>query len=113
MHGLYLEGAGWDINEGCLVKQNPKQLIQDLPVMKVIPIESHKLKLQVKFIFNIHRRIKTANTFILIIQEHIPNSRLYHFRQTKRDGCWFGIRSRLVHSRAFESLGAPRRLSYS
>ena len=58
MHGLYLEGAGWDINAGCLVKQNPKQLIQDLPVMKVIPIESHKLKLQVTFNLNFYRLIK-------------------------------------------------------
>ena len=41
VHGLYLEGAGWDSKRSCLVKQNPKELI------KVIPIESHKLKLQV------------------------------------------------------------------
>jgi dynein heavy chain len=46
-----LEGAGWDIKQSCIVKQNPKQLIQELPVMKVIPIESHKLKQQVnKFV---------------------------------------------------------------
>lgn len=49
IHGLYLEGAGWDSQNGCLVKQNPKELIKDLPVMKVIPIEAHKLKLQNTF----------------------------------------------------------------
>lgn len=49
VHGLFLEGAGWDAQESCLIKQNPKQLIQNLPVMKVIPIESHKLKLQNTF----------------------------------------------------------------
>jgi dynein heavy chain, axonemal len=45
--GLYLEGASWDTHKQCLQRQKPKVLIQALPVMKVIPIESHKLKLQV------------------------------------------------------------------
>lgn len=45
--GLYLEGASWDVHKRCLTRQKPKALIQALPVMKVIPIESHKLKLQV------------------------------------------------------------------
>jgi dynein heavy chain len=49
VHGLYLEGAGWDSQRGCLIRQDPKQLIKDLPVMKIIPVESHKLKLQVRF----------------------------------------------------------------
>ena len=45
--GLYLEGAGWDRARACLVKQKAKQLVEDLPILKVIPIESYKLKLQV------------------------------------------------------------------
>ena len=45
--GLYLEGAGWSNKTHCLIKQRPKQLIQELPVLKIIPIESHRLKLQV------------------------------------------------------------------
>ena len=45
--GLYLEGAGWDLKKSCLVRPRPKELIQSLPVLKVIPIEAHKLKLQV------------------------------------------------------------------
>ena len=45
--GLYLEGADWDVNKGCLLRQKPKQLIQELPVLKIIPIEAHRLKLQV------------------------------------------------------------------
>jgi dynein heavy chain len=49
--GLYIEGASWDVPKSCLTRQKPKSLIQQLPVMKVIPIESHKLKLQVKKIF--------------------------------------------------------------
>lgn len=46
VQGLYLEGARWDIDKGCLTAQNPKQLIQDMPLLKIIPIESNKLKLK-------------------------------------------------------------------
>nr|XP_039267660.1 dynein heavy chain 10, axonemal-like [Styela clava] len=47
--GLYLEGASWDIENGCLERPRPKQLIQELPILKVIPIEAHRLKLQNTF----------------------------------------------------------------
>ncbi|CAH2295752.1 dynein heavy chain 10, axonemal [Pelobates cultripes] len=47
--GLYLEGADWDIENSCLIKSQPKVLIVELPVLKVIPIESHRLKLQNTF----------------------------------------------------------------
>lgn len=45
--GLYLEGADWDIEKGCLVRSKPKDLMVQLPILKVIPIEAHHLKLQV------------------------------------------------------------------
>ncbi|XP_030648846.1 dynein heavy chain 10, axonemal [Chanos chanos] len=44
--GLYLEGADWDIEQGCLVRSKPKELVVQLPILKVIPIEAHRLKLQ-------------------------------------------------------------------
>ncbi|XP_043925694.1 dynein axonemal heavy chain 10 [Protopterus annectens] len=47
--GLYLEGADWDIEKCCLVRSKPKVLVVELPVLKVIPIESHRLKLQNTF----------------------------------------------------------------
>merc|ERR1712100_496493 len=45
VEGIYLEGARWDVEQGCLARQNPKQLIQVLPFVQVIPIEANKLKL--------------------------------------------------------------------
>lgn len=45
--GLYLEGAKWDLERGCLTKSLPKVLIEELPVLRVIPIEAHRLKLVV------------------------------------------------------------------
>ncbi|XP_026741363.1 dynein heavy chain 10, axonemal [Trichoplusia ni] len=46
VRGLYLEGARWDLEEGCLRRSHPKVLVTELPIMYVIPIEFHKLKLQ-------------------------------------------------------------------
>uniref|UniRef100_A0A452SER6 Dynein axonemal heavy chain 10 n=1 Tax=Ursus americanus TaxID=9643 RepID=A0A452SER6_URSAM len=47
--GLYLEGADWDVERGCLIKSKPKVLVVDLPILKIIPIEAHRLKLQNTF----------------------------------------------------------------
>ena len=47
--GLYLEGAAWDGDNKCLRAQDPKVLVQDLPIMQVIPIEASKIKLHNTF----------------------------------------------------------------
>ncbi|XP_077377243.1 dynein axonemal heavy chain 10-like [Festucalex cinctus] len=44
--GLYLEGADWDMDSGCLVKSKPKVLAAQLPILRVIPIETQRLRLQ-------------------------------------------------------------------
>lgn len=46
--GLYLEGASWDRKGSVLEKPIPKQLVCELPILRVIPIEAHKLKLHVR-----------------------------------------------------------------
>merc|ERR1719357_1000590 len=43
--GLYLEGAGWNNKAAQLKRQEPKKLTCELPILKVIPIETSKLKL--------------------------------------------------------------------
>ncbi|KAE9205971.1 Dynein heavy chain 10, axonemal [Phytophthora fragariae] len=47
--GLFLEGASWDLERGCLAPQRPKQLVEELPILQVIPIEASRLKLQNTF----------------------------------------------------------------
>lgn len=49
VRGLFLEGAGWDVGEGALVRQAPKVLVVELPILQVIPIEAAKLKLHGTF----------------------------------------------------------------
>ena len=45
--GLYLEGARWDLEKSCLTRSKPKVLIEELPILRIIPIEAHRLKLVV------------------------------------------------------------------
>ncbi|OQR86956.1 flagellar inner arm dynein 1 heavy chain alpha [Achlya hypogyna] len=47
--GLYLEGASWDLDRSCLCQQLPKKLVEELPILQVIPIEASRLKLQNTF----------------------------------------------------------------
>jgi len=49
VQGLFLEGASWDLERGCLAQQRPKQLVEELPILQVIPIEASRLKLQNTF----------------------------------------------------------------
>lgn len=52
--GLYLEGARWDIENACLTKSLPKVLVEDLPILRVIPIEAHRLKLVVSLLWHMY-----------------------------------------------------------
>lgn len=45
IEGLYLEGAEWDRENYCLIEQSNKQLIQQMPLIKIIPIETHRLNM--------------------------------------------------------------------
>lgn len=47
--GLYLEGAGWDLEGSLLKRQDPKIVVTELPILQVIPIEASKLKLASTF----------------------------------------------------------------
>ena len=47
--GLYLEGAAWDHGRSCLKRQNPKMIVESLPLLKIIPVEVQRLKTQGSF----------------------------------------------------------------
>lgn len=46
VQGLYLEGARWSDEKGCLDVQRPKELVQMMPLVQIIPVEANKLKLR-------------------------------------------------------------------
>jgi dynein heavy chain len=45
VNGLFLEGAGWDVEKACLRRQEPKVLVVELPILQVLPIEAARLQL--------------------------------------------------------------------
>ena len=49
VNGLYLEGGAWDYERVELRAQDPKVLVEELPIMQIIPIEASKLKLHNTF----------------------------------------------------------------
>eukprot|EP00958_Prasinococcus_capsulatus_P027403 scaffold5502_cov390-Prasinococcus_capsulatus_cf.AAC.6 len=49
IQGLYLEGAAWDLDKSQLRRQDPKQLVAELPILQIIPVEASKLKLHNTF----------------------------------------------------------------
>jgi dynein heavy chain len=46
VQGLFLEGAKWNMDKDCLDYQDPKQLIVEMPLVRIIPVEANKLKLR-------------------------------------------------------------------
>jgi len=46
IQGIYLEGSRWNVENDCLDYQNPKELVTQMPLIQIIPIEANKLKLR-------------------------------------------------------------------
>ena len=44
--GLFLEGARWDFEKKVLAKQVPKELVFEMPIVKIIPEEANRVKLR-------------------------------------------------------------------
>lgn len=69
--GLFLEGARWDLKEACLTKSLPKVLIEELPILRVIPIEAHRLKLVVSHHTLVIILFFTFNTMLYLLPYRI------------------------------------------
>lgn len=42
IRGLFLEGAGWDKKNACLVEAEPMQLVSAMPTIHFKPVENKK-----------------------------------------------------------------------
>ena len=42
IRGLFLEGAGWDKRNSCLVEAEPMQMVCPIPPIHFKPVENHK-----------------------------------------------------------------------
>lgn len=46
IQGMYIEGARWNTDKDCLDYQRPKELIEEMPLVQIVPVEANKLKLR-------------------------------------------------------------------
>lgn len=46
IQGMYIEGARWNTDKDCLDYQRPKELIEEMPLIQIVPVEANKLKLR-------------------------------------------------------------------
>jgi dynein heavy chain len=72
--GLYLEGARWDIEKGCLDRQRPKELIYKMPCIRIIPIEVNRIKLRDSLSTPIYKTMARRNA---IGERHVFNADLH------------------------------------
>eukprot|EP00003_Mantamonas_plastica_P006673 TRINITY_DN1548_c0_g5_i2.p1 TRINITY_DN1548_c0_g5~~TRINITY_DN1548_c0_g5_i2.p1 ORF type:complete len:3052 (-),score=1213.08 TRINITY_DN1548_c0_g5_i2:66-8516(-) len=75
IQGLHLEGASWDSKKKCLVAQKPKQLVEEFPIVKVVPIEANRLKLHNTFRTPVYITQKRRNAMGvgLVFEADIPS----------------------------------------
>jgi hypothetical protein len=48
--GLYLQGAGWDMKNACLVEAEPMQLVCPMPTIHFKPVEAKRRSQRGRFI---------------------------------------------------------------
>lgn len=48
--GLYLEGAGWDKKNACLIEASPMMLVSPMPTIHFKPVENKKKTGKGKFL---------------------------------------------------------------
>jgi dynein heavy chain len=119
VHGLYLEGAAWDLDRGELRAQDPKVLVVELPIMQVRnPLQT-----------TTHRPCKSwilTNALFLLsfffpsgdpdrgvqtqAAQHVPHAGVRHPGAAERHGRGAGLRGRPRHVVAQLALGAARRV---
>jgi dynein heavy chain len=76
VHGLFMEGANWDNEKNCLKKQDPKQLIVEMPIMQIIPVETNRLRLQNSFTTPVYATQERANKMGagLVLEADLPTT---------------------------------------
>ncbi|KAJ3299892.1 Dynein heavy chain 10, axonemal [Borealophlyctis nickersoniae] len=83
VQGLYLEGAGWDLERGCLVRlETGGRLLTELPILRIIPIESHRLKLVNTFrtpVYTTQQRRNASGVGLVFDADLMTNDHVSHW----------------------------------
>jgi len=63
VHGLWLEGARWDVKAGVLKDSLPKELKQQMPVMQIKPVTADKYNVKAYYITPCYTNMQRANVY--------------------------------------------------
>lgn len=67
IHGLVLEGARWDKEEGTLKESNPNELHQAMPVMQVKPVTTEQYTQNGYYHCPVYTNMQRANVYSAIV----------------------------------------------
>ena len=67
IHGLVLEGARWDREEGCLKDSNPNDLHPVLPIIQVVPVTADEFVTQGYYQCPVYTNMQRANVYSAIV----------------------------------------------
>ncbi|CAH8443114.1 unnamed protein product [Heterobilharzia americana] len=79
--GLYIEGSAWDVKEMCLTRQKSGELLQEMPIVKLTPIEKHRLKLTNTVKVPVYVTSQRCNAMGegFVLELDIPLKNIHHF----------------------------------
>ena len=63
VHGLWLEGARWDVKAGVLKDSLPKEIRQPMPVMQIKPVTADKYNIKPYYICPLYMNGQRANVY--------------------------------------------------
>ena len=63
VHGLWLEGARWDVKAGVLKDSLPKEIRQPMPVMQIKPVTADKYNIKPYYICPLYTNGQRANVY--------------------------------------------------
>ena len=67
IHGLWLEGARWDVKVGVLKDSLPKEIRQAMPVMQIKPVTSEKYNTKPYYITPCYTNMQRANVYSPVV----------------------------------------------
>lgn len=68
IHGLFLEGARWDPEEGLLAESRPKELYTEMGVIWMVPVPNRKPPLAGVYICPIYKTLTRAGELFVCVQ---------------------------------------------
>jgi len=81
IHGLVLEGARWDREDGVLKESNPNELHPAIPVIQVCPVTADKYNTAGYYLCPVYQNMQRANVYSAMVS-------VFTLKTAERDSKW-------------------------